>query len=198
MGPIHLPVTPLKAKICLFIVAFAILGALILSKPAWRLQDFDQHFYITIAYDLDSYGVFSNGEHDAGDPATTRPPSGMFFGPVYPVLVFVLMKLDPRFAEAVRCSVEAHRGYRNEDTCEAYDASARLLNAFLLAIGVVAVASAAQLIFRKSSAIVTSGYACGGRARVRTFIFSPVIIIEAAIFAIYGVFALVNGRARKT
>ena len=197
MGPIRLPVTPLKAKICLFIVAFAILGALILSKPAWRLQDFDQHFYITIAYDLDSYGVFSNGEHDAGDPATTRPPSGMFFGPVYPVLVFVLMKLDPRFAEAVRCSVEAHRGYRNEDTCEAYDASARLLNAFLLAIGVVAVASAAQLIFRKSSILLLSGMLAVAALAFESFIFSWVMT-EAAIFAIYGVFALAIVAAWRT
>jgi len=40
--------------------------ALILSRPAWRLQDFDQTFYIAIAYDLDKYGIFSNGDFQRG------------------------------------------------------------------------------------------------------------------------------------
>jgi hypothetical protein len=33
----------------------------------------------------------------------------MFFGPVFPMLVFGVMKLDPHFAEAVRCS-QVNRG----------------------------------------------------------------------------------------
>jgi len=93
-----LSVTALKKKIGLGIVAFATLSALILNRPAWTLQDFDQPFYITIAYDLDKWGVFSNGQLGEIDSTDTRPQSGMFFGPVYPLLILGAMKLDPRFA----------------------------------------------------------------------------------------------------
>ena len=65
--------------------AFAVLAFMILQSPAWKLRDFDQIFYVTIAYDLDKHGVFSNGIFAAGDDSTiARPPPGMFFGPVYP------------------------------------------------------------------------------------------------------------------
>jgi len=194
---IRLPVTPLKAKICLCIMAFVTLSALILSKPAWRLQDFDQHFYITIAYDLDKYGVFSNGQFTAVDATATRPPSGMFFGPVYPALVLAVMKLDPRFAEAVRCSVEANRGYRNEATCQAYEVPMRLLNALLVTIGMVAVAFAAELIFRESSIFLLAGMFALAALAFETFIFS-FVMTESAIFSIYSVFALATVLAWRT
>src|SRR3984893_8734394 len=141
--------TALKARICLGIVAVATLSALILNRPAYTLQDFDQPFYITIAYDLDKWGVFSNGQLGEIDSTYTRPQPGMFFGPVYPLLILGAMKLDPRFADAVRCSVEGDRGHRDEATCEPYEIPMRLLNAVLLAIGIKAVASVAELIFRK-------------------------------------------------
>ena len=71
-----------------------VLALSITNEPPWKLDDFDQSFYITIAYDLDHYGVFSNGVFDeVGSPAAaaTAPPAGMFFGPVYPLLVLVAM-----------------------------------------------------------------------------------------------------------
>ena len=93
--------------------AFAVLSLTILNRPAWKLLDFDQGFYVTIAYDLDKHGVFSNGPFAKADSTLARPPPGMFFGPLYPTLVLVAMKLDPRFAAAVRCAVEADRGHRD-------------------------------------------------------------------------------------
>jgi len=194
---IGLPPAPLKAKICFCIVAFITLSALILNKPAWRLQDFDQPFYITIAYDLDKYGVFSNGQVNAVDTTATRPPSGMFFGPVYPVLVLAAMKLDPRFAEAVRCSVEANRGRRNEATCEAYEVPMRVFNALLLTIGVLAVASATELIFQESSIFLLTGMLALAALVFETFIFS-FVMTESAIFSIYSAFALATVLAWKS
>jgi hypothetical protein len=85
--------------------AFAVLSFSILHRPAWTLNDFDQGFYLTIAYDLDKHGVFSNGPFAGVDSTVARPPPGMFFGPVYPALVLAAMKLDGRFAASVRCSV---------------------------------------------------------------------------------------------
>ena len=190
-------VTPLKARIALCAVAFAVLSVLILSRPTWTLQDFDQPFYITIAYDLDKWGVFSNGQVGEIDSTYTRPQSGMFFGPVYPMLLLAAMKLDPRFAEAVRCSVESDRGHRDEATCEAYETPMRLLNALLLAIGIVAIASTAELIFRRSAIFVLAGALALTAAAFEAGIFSYVMT-ESTIFSIYSVFAWATVLAWRT
>ena len=154
-GGVHL--TRFTTRICLCILALVTLGALIVSKPTRNLQDFDQPFYVTLAYDLDRYGVFSNGPFSGIDDTAMSPAPGMFFGPVYPALVAVVMKLDPRFAAAARCSVEANRGYRDIAICDPYDLPTRLLNALLLAIAVVAVAAAAELMFRRSATFPAAG-----------------------------------------
>jgi 4-amino-4-deoxy-L-arabinose transferase-like glycosyltransferase len=181
-------VTPLRARICLCVVAFATLSALILNRPAWTLQDFDQPFYITIAYDLDKWGVFSNGQLGEIDSTHERPQPGMFFGPVYPTLILGAMKLDARFAEAVRCSVESNRHHRDEATCEPYELPMRLLNAFLLALGIVAVASTAELIFPRRRIFLLAGALALTAATFECGIFSY-IMTESTIFAVYGVFA---------
>ncbi len=62
----------------------------------------------------------------------------MFFGPVDPLLVLAAMEIDPRFAEAVHCSVEADHGHREPATCEPYATPMRIIHAFLLALGVLA------------------------------------------------------------
>jgi hypothetical protein len=129
------------------LLAFVVTSFTILNRPDWALRDFDQVFYVAIAYDLDTYG-FNNGILEPVDSAGTKPRPGMFFGPVFPAIVVVTMKLDSRFAEAVRCSVEADRGHRDEATCEAYELPIRILNALFLALDVIAVMSAAELIFR--------------------------------------------------
>jgi hypothetical protein len=121
----------------------------------------------------------------------------MFFGPVYPLLILGAMKLDPRFAEAVRCSVEGDRGHRDQATCEPYEIPMRLLNAFLLAIGIVAVASAAELIFRKNSIFVLTGALALTAAAFEAGIFSY-IMTESTIFSIYSVFAWATVLAWRT
>jgi hypothetical protein len=136
---------------CLF--AFVVLSMVILTREERALNDFDGSFYIAIAYDLDKYDVFSNGIFSEGDDVVARPPPGMFLGPVFPFLVYAAMKVDPRFAEAVRCSVESDRGHRDEATCESYTRPIRLLNAFWLAIGATAVAAAAALIFWRQTGV---------------------------------------------
>ena len=98
-----------------------IIGLSILSRPDWKLRDFDQVFYVTIAYDLNRYGIFSDGTFDPVDSSVQPAQPGMFFGPLFPAMVLAVMKLDHRFAEAVRCSVESDRGHRDESTCEAYE-----------------------------------------------------------------------------
>jgi 4-amino-4-deoxy-L-arabinose transferase-like glycosyltransferase len=182
-------VTRLATKIGLFVVALVVLGALIVGKPARNLQDFDQPFYLTLGYDLDRYGVFSNGFFSGVDDTAAAPPAGMFFGPAYPALVAAVMKLDPRFAAAVRCSVEANRGHRDIATCDPYDLPMRLLNALLLAIAVVAVAASAELILRRRATFLVAGAGVLVALAFEASAFSY-IMTESTIFAVYSVFML--------
>jgi 4-amino-4-deoxy-L-arabinose transferase-like glycosyltransferase len=189
------------SRLILALVAVAVLAAAILSRPARPLSDFDQLFYVTIAYDLDRYGVFSNSIFDNVDSTVQAPPAGMFFGPVYPALVLAAMKIDHRFADAARCSVEAINEHRDETTCEPYATPMRIIHALLLALGVLAIAIAGELMFRSrtifwlAGALATIGLA----AEADIFAF---IMTEAVTFAIYSlcllgiVLAWTTGRLR--
>ena len=112
--------TTLTSKIILAAVAFVVLAVAITTRPPKWLSDFDQSFYLTIAYDLDRHGVFSNGIFDTTDSTRAAPPPGMFFVPGYPLLVLAAMKVDARFAKAVECSVEANHNRRDGSECDVY------------------------------------------------------------------------------
>ena len=94
-------------RIVFGLLVFAVLATAILSRPAKWLGDFDQSFYLTIAYDLNHHGVFSNGVFDKVNSTVAVPSPGIFFGPVYPWLIVAATKIDGRFAQAVDCSVQA-------------------------------------------------------------------------------------------
>src|ERR1700752_5329382 len=176
------PLTARAMKVGIFLIAFIVLGLSILIRPDWKLRDFDQISYVTIAYDLDRYGVFSDGIFDPVDSSVQPAQPGMFFGPVFPAMVLPVMKLDHRFAEAVRCSVESNRGHRDESVCEAYETPIRILNALLLAVGVAAVGFASELIFGQTRWIfVVTGLFATAALTSETDIFS-FVMTECAIF----------------
>jgi hypothetical protein len=191
------PPTAVMRKIAFAAFAFVFLALLIVSRPDRPLNDFDGPFYITIAYDLDRYGVFSNGTQSPVDSTLVRPDPGMFFGPVFPLIVYAAMELDPRFAEAVRCSVEADREHRDEAICEPYTLPIRLINAFLLALGATAVASAAQLIFRRRGIFLLAGVLTLAALAAEADLFR-LVMTECAIFAIYSLFAWTSLRALRS
>jgi 4-amino-4-deoxy-L-arabinose transferase-like glycosyltransferase len=187
-------VTPLRYRLGLGVLAFAVLSGLILSRPIYTLQDYDQPFYITVAYDLYRWDTFSNGIIADSESATdtdsnTRPPPGMFFGPVYPVLVYAGMKLDPRFARAVSCSVEADRDDRDYSTCDRYELPMRLLNILFLVLAIVTLASTAEIIFKRRSVSVPTGVFALTAVAFEAQIFSY-LMTEATIFFFYSTFAL--------
>jgi hypothetical protein len=191
----HSYFTTRAIKLAIFVVSLLAIGLSILSRPEWKLRDFDQVFYVTIAYDLDRYGIFSDGIFDPVDSSVQPAKPGMFFGPVFPVIVRAAMKLDSRFADAVRCSVDSDRGHRDESTCEAYELPIRILNILLLAIGAAAAGLAAELMFQRipwmfvfADLFATAALASEGQ------IFS-FVMTESAIFAIYSVFAWLLLRA---
>src|SRR5262245_61248060 len=149
-GWASMPVTLLptmRAKILLGLLSFAVLVTAITIQRPKALNDFDQSFYVMIAYDMDRHGVFSNGVFDNVDSTRAVPPPGMFFVPGYPLLVFAAMKLDARFAKAVECSVIAITEDKDTRLCDAYATPVHMIHAGLLALGVVTIALCGSLIF---------------------------------------------------
>jgi hypothetical protein len=174
------------ARVIFALVVFAVLVVAITSRPAKRLLDFDQSFYLTIAYDLDRHGVFSNGVFDEVDSTTTRPPPGMFFSPLYPWLVLGAMKLDSRFAVAVECAIEANHKKRDLATCEIYARPMLIVHALFLTFGILAIALTAELIFGGARVFFLSGALATIGAAAEAELFSNVMT-ESVWFSLYSV-----------
>ena len=111
--------------LCLFVV---LATAIWTRTPKW-LGDFDQSLYLTVAYDMERYGVFSNGVFDDVDSTIAKPPPGTFFAPVYPALLYVVGQIDQRFGRAAACVVEYNYKRRDWRECEVYARPINLLSA---------------------------------------------------------------------
>jgi uncharacterized membrane protein (UPF0136 family) len=177
------------ARAVFALIVFAILLSAILIRPPKWLTHFDQSLYLTIAYDLNHHGVFSNGMLDRTRGTVAAPSPGMFFGPVYPWLVVAATKIDSRFARAVDCSVEADRKMRDGAECEAYARPIHIMHAAFLAAGVLAIAFAAEFIFASSTVF----WLAGGLATLALLpdadLFS-FAMTESVTFALYSIAAL--------
>ena len=177
------------ARLAFGLAIFAVLVTAILLRPPKWLGDFDQSFYLSIAYDLDHHGVFSNGVFDRADRAVEGPRPGMFFGPVYPWLIFAAARIDRRFAAAVDCSVEATYETREGAPCEAYARPVRVMHGALLALGVVAIAVAAELMFASAAAFWLAGILATVALLPDADLFS-FAMTESVTFSLYSVAAL--------
>jgi len=183
------PAPQIVFRIVLLAAVFVFLAAAIMSRPPKSLNDFDQAFYLTIAYDIDRYGVFSNGIFDQTASTRTAPAAGMFFVPGYPMLVLAAMKLDSRFAKAVACSVEANRKNNESAECEAYATPIHILHAFLLALGVLAIALSGALIFGSVRVFWLVGVLATGTLSAEANLFS-FIMTESMTVSLYPIFTL--------
>ena len=179
------------------LAVIATLATAILTRPPKWLSDFDQSFYITVAYDLIHHGVFSNGVFDQVDSTQQTPPPGRFFAPVYPAVVAILMKLDNRFARAVDCSVESNAGSRSSSECEVYALPAHLANVFFLTIGVLAVAFTAELIVGVAVAFWLAGALATAALLADSDLFS-FVMIESMTFGSYSLALLALVWSLKT
>lgn len=175
--------------IAIGLLVFATLATAILLRPAKWLSDFDQSFYLTIAYDIVHHGVFSNGVFDKVDSTREAPPPGRFFGPVYPALVATAMKLDPRFARAVNCNVEANHKAADGTQCEAYALPIHIMHAAMLAIGVLAIALAAEMIFAGTMTLWLTGVLATLALLADADLFS-FVMTESVTFSLYSLAAL--------
>jgi len=187
----------MRSKVLLGLLSFAVLVAAITSQRPKALNDFDQSFYVMIAYDLDRHGVFSNGVFDSVDSTRQPPPSGMFFVPGYPLLVYAAMKLDARFAKAVECSVIAVTENRDTRLCDAYATPVRVIHAALLALGVVALALCGSLIFASARVFWIAGALATASLAAEADILS-FVMTESLTFSLYSVTMLLAVLAWKT
>jgi 4-amino-4-deoxy-L-arabinose transferase-like glycosyltransferase len=181
--------TPTTSRIVLAAVAFVVLAISITTRPPKWLNDFDQSFYLTIAYDIDRYGVFSNGIFDKTDSTRTAPAPGMFFGPGYPLLVLAAMKIDWRFAKAVECSVDVNHNRREGSECEVYATPIHIIHAVLLALGVLAVALCGDFIFGSTRVFWFAGALATGSLTAEADIFS-FVMTESLTFSLYSIVML--------
>jgi hypothetical protein len=179
----------MAAKLLLFLLAFSILVVAITTRGEKWLNDFDQAHYLTIAYDLDRHGVFSNGRLDKVDSTTAAPPPGMFFGPLYPALIAEVMKIDSRFAESVNCAVENNEGKRPGSDCKIYVVPMHVLHAVLLALGVASIGWAGFLIFSHPGVFWLGGALATAALLVDAELFS-FLMTESLSFSLYSVAAV--------
>src|SRR5882757_4832923 len=168
------------------LLSFTVLVAAITAKPARTLSDFDQSFYLAIAYDLDRHGVFSNGVFDTVNSTREVPPPGMFFVPGYPLVVLAAMKLDARFAKTVECTVIAVNQGKEATGCGPYATPVRIIHAALLALGVVAIALAGSIILGGTRVFWIAGTLATAGLAAEADIFS-FVMTESLTFSLYSV-----------
>ena len=144
------------------LLIFATLAAAILTRPPKGLSEFDQVYYLALAYDLDHHGVFSNGVLGEVNGTVAVPTPGMFFGPLYPWIIAGVAAIDARFAQTVDCAVEANRNARPDNDCDVYVRPMLVIHALLLALGVLAIARAAEVIFARRGVFWLAGVLATG------------------------------------
>ena len=174
-------------RIAFGILIFAALAAAILARPEKWLSDFDQAFYLSIAYDLNHHGVFSNGVFDDTDSTKERPAARI-------VLRAALSGADRR-GHLDRPAVPPGGGLRHRGSftsaqdgreCEAYARSMLLVHALLLALGVLAIARAAETIFDNRGLFWLTGMLATGALIPDADLFS-FVMTESLTFCLYSV-----------
>jgi hypothetical protein len=176
------------------VLTFALLLTAVVSRVPKRLNDFDQSFYLTIAYDMQRHGVFSNGIFDSVDSTNATPPPGMFFVPVYPALVLLMMKLDKRFADAVNCAVLANHEKIDGASCDIYAWPIYVLHAAFLTMGVLAIAATALLVVGTPPAFIIAGALAAIGLVFEAELFSY-IMTESVSFGLFSLFGFLLVRA---
>ena len=176
-------------RVAFALCVFVVLAAAIWTRPPKWLGDFDQSFYLTVAYDMERYGVFSNGVLDEVDSTVAKPPPGTFFAPIYPTLLYLAGRLDQRFARATACVVEHNYRRDNGSACEVYARPIHLLHALFLTFAVLAIGRSAELIRPGGASFYSAGAAATFALAIEANLFS-FVMTEAVVFSLYSITAL--------
>jgi hypothetical protein len=181
-----------------FVVAvFAVLATALVTRPLKRLTDFDQSFYLTIAYDLRHHGTFSNGVLDDVDSTRAVPKPGMFFAPLYPLVIAGVAALDARFAATLDCTIEANEKHRELASCDTYARPMFVVHAAVLTVGVVAIALAAEIIFAGATVFLLAGVLASLGVLWEADLFSH-LMTESLAFCVSSLFGVALVWAMKT
>src|SRR5262249_17726664 len=105
------------------------------------------------------------------------------FAPLYPLLIVGASEIDPRFARAVDCSVEANHEARDRADCEDYARPMHILHALLLTAGALAIALAAENMFASGRAFWLAAALAIGGLILNAELFSY-IMTESVTFAL--------------
>jgi hypothetical protein len=116
------------------------------------VEDFDQSFYFSIAHDLERYGVYSNGVFGSPGTEAAPPKPGMFFMPLYPLVIWGAMQIDKRFEAVISCANNLRYDRAEYKRCPPYSFPVMVLHAVMLAVGAFAVAMAGALILKTPGA----------------------------------------------
>lgn len=189
--------TSVGARIAFALAICAAVALAIASRPAKRMVDFDQSFYLTIAYDMAQHRVFSNGVFDAVDSTVALPPPGMFFSPLYPWLIVAAMQVDGRLARAVACTVEADHKKRDLGTCEIYARPMLVIHVLFLTLGVLAIALAGEVIFANRRVFYLGGSLATAAVAAEAELFSY-IMTEGVWLSLYSLTMCAFAVALKT
>jgi hypothetical protein len=170
------------------LAVFATLVLTLFLWPAKTLFDFDASHYTTIAHDIDRHGTFSNGLFDDVDSTLAAPRPGMFFGPVYPAMVAAAMQVDARFKRAVVCWVTADaRKQDGTKACERYAAPMLVIHALFLALGILAIARAGELMVRDARVFWIASVLATVGVILESELFS-FVMTEGVTFGLYAIF----------
>lgn len=130
------------------LLAFVALLAALLTRPVPPVEDFDQSFYFSIAHDLSRYGVYSNGVFGPSGTETAPPQAGMFFMPLYPLVIWGAMQIDARFDATIACANKLRIDRAQYKRCPPYSFPVMVLHAVMLALGAFAAAKAGAVILK--------------------------------------------------
>jgi hypothetical protein len=186
------------ARLLFALAVFAAMAGVIVSRPEKRLTDFDQSFYLTIAYDLVHHGTFSNGVFDTVDGTRAAPRPGMFFAPLYPLLVAGAAKLDPHFGRVLDCTIAANEGHGELGRCGHDVLTLHLAHALFATIGVLAIAAAGEAIFTGAAVFYLAGMLAtvGIATEAELLSFLMTESLSFAVFSLFG-FTLVRALNRR-
>jgi hypothetical protein len=181
------------------VVAFVIgLIVYISASLSWqetrRFDEWDAPVYLTIAYDLKRFATFSNGRFDPAIRANEVPKSGMFVGPLYPSLLWLLLETDNRLFAAAACAVNAIQGRDQITNCDRYRTPLIVAHTILIVLGIVAIGLTAQIVLEEKNVFCfATAIAAVGVTGFSVFLAS--IAIESLLFFLFSYFMFFFMRA---
>jgi 4-amino-4-deoxy-L-arabinose transferase-like glycosyltransferase len=204
---------PDRARLILapLLAALVVISLQAFRKPL-RQPTLDEFYYLTIARDLALHGVFTDGTFKRGPfgtapgPASFRDESaewarpGRFFAPAYPILAYLVGRLDPSLAAAIRCHVAHAELPKPPGTCPNGFGSLVAVNILLWSAALLAVFHMALVLGRSETmawlALVIALATGEAGFYARTYLSETATVPAFCLFMLFAMKAVESGRRR--